>query len=274
MKRLGTIAASLTAGLVLNASLRAADPALSGNPYAVIVARNIFGLNPPPPPGANDHKPDPPVKITPNGIMDLFGQLQVLFKTAGSPRPGQPAKDNFYTLAEGEAQDDIEVVHIDQKAGMITFNNHGIVQELPLANAPATTTPAPARGGFGPGGRFPLPGGPDRVPPRFGGRFGGVSGGMHGVGVAPNGTGMGNNNYNNPAASFAGSGGGYTGQPTGQQQQPLTAEEATVLIEANRLATAQQVQEGKLPPLPPTAATPSGATGFKGNPLVSMPTPP
>ncbi len=32
---------------------------------------------------------------------------------------------------------------IDEKKGLVTFNNHGIVQELPLANAPTLTTPTP-----------------------------------------------------------------------------------------------------------------------------------
>ena len=61
----------LAGGLVLNISLGA------GNPYAPIAARNIFGLNPPqaltPPP------PDPPSKITLNGIMTIFGTAQALF---------------------------------------------------------------------------------------------------------------------------------------------------------------------------------------------------
>jgi hypothetical protein len=99
----GKIAVCLAIKLVLTTSTHAEDVASPQNPYAPIVVRNVFGLNPPPPP-----------KITSNGIMSIFGQLQVLFKVA-DPRPGLPVKDEFYTLSEGERQDDIEVTHIDEK---------------------------------------------------------------------------------------------------------------------------------------------------------------
>jgi hypothetical protein len=101
--------------------------------YAPIVLRNVFGLNPPA--AANVRPDDPPIKIMPNGIMSVFGQLQVLFKT-GVPKPGQPARENAYILGEGQRQDEIEVVHIDEAAGVVTFNNHGILQDIPLPNAP------------------------------------------------------------------------------------------------------------------------------------------
>ena len=78
--------------------------------------------------------------------MSIFGQLQVLFKVAGTAKPGQPAKDEFYILSEGQRQDEIEVIHIDEKASLVTFNNHGTVQEIPLANAPAVSTPMPGAG--------------------------------------------------------------------------------------------------------------------------------
>jgi hypothetical protein len=98
---------------------------------------------------------NPPPKITPNGIMSIFGQWQVLFKTAGVAMPGKPAVDHSYMLAVGERQDDIEVVKIDDKTSVITFNNRGDIQEIPLANAsgsggstnstpPPSTFPGPA----------------------------------------------------------------------------------------------------------------------------------
>ena len=149
MKRLGKIVVCLAGGLVLNAGARADDVVLPNNPYAPIVVRNVFGLNPPQPVDPNATQADPPPKITPNGIMSIFGQLQVLFKVAGTAKPGQPAKDESYILSEGQRQDEIEVIQIDEKASLVTFNNHGTVQEIPLAkaNAPAVNTPPAARAG-------------------------------------------------------------------------------------------------------------------------------
>src|ERR1039458_7407646 len=86
MKRLGKIVICLASGLVLNAGARADDGVLPNNPYAPIVVRNIFALTPPPPADAGPPA-DPPPKITPNGIMSIFGQLQVLFKVAGTAKP-------------------------------------------------------------------------------------------------------------------------------------------------------------------------------------------
>src|SRR5208337_4811080 len=59
------------------ASVRGSD-----TPYAGIVARNMFGLVPIPPPDPHAGEPpvDPPPKITPNGIMTIFGRDQALFK--------------------------------------------------------------------------------------------------------------------------------------------------------------------------------------------------
>ena len=140
MKRAGKFAVCFAAGLLLHASLQAQDAVLPGNPYAVVVARNIFGLNPviidtnPPAP------PEPPVKIVPNGIMSILGQLQVLFKVAAKPG----GKDASYMLTEGQRQDDIEVVKINAKAATVTFNNHGIVQDLPLVVTQPGSTPVVA----------------------------------------------------------------------------------------------------------------------------------
>jgi hypothetical protein len=170
MKHLGKIVICLASGLVLNAGARADDSVLPNNPYAPIVVRNVFGLNPPQPVDPASLG-EPPPKITPNGIMSIFGQLQVLFKVAGTAKPGQPAKDESYILSEGQRQDEIEIVHIDEKASLVTFNNHGTVQEIPLANAPTiSTTPPPnvENGGRGRFGGHPTggPGAPRTVPTR------------------------------------------------------------------------------------------------------------
>lgn len=222
------------------------------NPYTGIVTRNIFGLVPIPvvdPSAAASATPPP--KITPNGIMTIFGKVQVLFKVAGV---GQPPKEESYVLGEGERQDDIEVQKIDEPSATITFNNHGTIQELALVAAKASSgAPAPAGpGGFGRAPAIPAPGvapgaAGNPAPIGFGGRFGrgrpapGTGSPTAGTGGAPGfsaGTGSQVNEKGiyQPAA-----------EPAGQQ---LTPEQRILLIEAQR-------QQGgpTAPLLPPTSLT-------------------
>ena len=154
MKVAGFFISIVAVALVFTNDLYAQDGAVSDKPYTSIVSRNIFGLVPIPvvDPASLLPPPEPPPKITPNGIMTIFGRLQVLFKVAVKPPPGQPQKDASYVMNEGERQDEITVLKIDNKAGVVTFDNHGTVQELSLV--PATSSsgyPAPPgapRGGM------------------------------------------------------------------------------------------------------------------------------
>src|SRR5271168_44531 len=143
MKLLGQIIVGVGAAFLISAAW-ADDLAMSGNPYDSIIARNMFSLVPMPTNNPADEKPpDPPAKITPNGIMSLFGQLQVLFKVATPPKPGQPPQDLSYVMSEGDRQDGIAVNKIDEEAGVITFDNHGIIQQLPLKATTASSGSAP-----------------------------------------------------------------------------------------------------------------------------------
>lgn len=168
---------------MLGTGLRAAEAVSPENPYVPVVTRNVFDIHPPPP--TTNPAPDvaPPPKITPNGIMGVYGHLQVLFKVVIPPKPGQPGKEQSYILGESQQQDDIEVTKIDDQAGIVTFNNHGTVQALPLVTAPAVGTSAPVSSGPGPNnipkpGFAPGGGNPDGVI-RFGKGFGqsGANGG-------------------------------------------------------------------------------------------------
>ena len=135
--RCGFIFGLVTAVGLCGQPLRAGVPA-ADNPYSPIVQRNVFGLVPiPTNPPVDPSAANPPPKITPNGIMTLFGKLQVLFKVAVPAKPGQPAKDESYTLGEGERQDDITVQKIDEASATITFDNHGTIQPLPLVASTA-----------------------------------------------------------------------------------------------------------------------------------------
>ena len=147
MKRIAKVAVCLVGGLTLNGSLVAQESPSTNHlqangPYALIVTRNVFGLNPPQPITSSPAEtPENLPKITPNGITTLLGHPEVLFKTSGGGRPGQPAKDNYYVLTEGEVQDGIEVTQVDAKAGMVTFKNHDVVQTLPLGGIPEAAPP-------------------------------------------------------------------------------------------------------------------------------------
>jgi hypothetical protein len=152
----------------------------------------------------------------------------VLFKVAPQNHPGQPpAKEEAYVLSEGERQDEIEVTKIDEPGSMVTFNNHGIVQELPLANAPNASDPAPAGGGAGVPGLAPtrgmLPGGAGVGASRFGqGRN--LPGGNPSAGGNPDASAM-------PSVGGAVSGGIYNPPP----QENLSPEANALLVEKNYL---------------------------------------
>ncbi len=248
MKRVGTICLCLAGGLVLNAGLRAENAGSPADPYAAIAKRNVFALNPPPPPGPAVPAVPPP-KITLNGFFSVYGRSQAMYKVAIPPRPGQPGKDQSYMLSEGQAEDDIEVTKIDEAAGTVTFNNHGTVQELPLANAPAGGTSAPAPGGPGPGPvtmprpGFPMPGGApvggnaNNNVIRFGNRFG-QSGGFNVQNPTPGGGNNFNGGMNGGANSgsrlgvaLGGGGGGYSSsQSSTQPQVTMSPDEQQALI--------------------------------------------
>jgi hypothetical protein len=154
-------------------ALQVDSAVLSENPYETIVARNIFGLEAMPTNVPADvRSDDPPPKITPNGLMSIFGQPQVLFKVATPPEAGQSSNDKSYVMSVGDRKDDIEVIRIDEKAGVITFDNHGRIQELPLvdvANLAVLIAPMGNSAGAGfVGSSLPIPSGGRAV--RFGDR--------------------------------------------------------------------------------------------------------
>jgi hypothetical protein len=242
MKIFGKSAICLAGWLALDAALRADDVVLPGNPYAPMVVRNIFGLNPPPLVDPNAPTVEPPVKITPNGIMTIFGQLQVLFKVAAS-KPGD--KENSYILTEGQRQDDIEVTKIDENAGVVTFNNHGIVQALPLVPATPSSTPAPTPS-FGSTPSPAMPGGNNGFNNRFGNRGGNFPGRNRGNNGGDNSGGM-NNGYNGSNLQSVPT----RGYQTSQGGSQMTPEEQMIMIAAQH-AKAQQEGDPAAVIFPPT----------------------
>jgi hypothetical protein len=112
----------------------------SGNPYKVIASRNVFNLQPIVFSPSQAQPTPPPAKILLTGITTILGGPYVLFKMLNSIESRGPS-EKFYTLTEGEIKDGVEVVQIDAKNGLVTFNNHGIVQKIPFANSIASTSP-------------------------------------------------------------------------------------------------------------------------------------
>jgi hypothetical protein len=134
MKRKKTWAALIACSLVVNAATAAANS--ESNPYSHIASRNAFNLQPeatPQPVQPNVTVP----QIILQGITSILGRWQVLFRIP----PGQAgAAGQSYILQEGEGQDGIEVLTVDQ-AGWVRFNNHGILQWLNLEQAPRPQIP-------------------------------------------------------------------------------------------------------------------------------------
>jgi hypothetical protein len=288
VNHIGKLAVCLAGGLAFNAGLRADDLAgTSANPYAPIVDRNVFGLLPPPtvdPNAAAEAQESDLPKITANGIMDVFGNLKVLFTTtAKRPKPGE--KPNYYDLAAGEAEDGIEVVSIDQKDQTVTFMNNGFSQDIALVEEPTSggggngsgggpggfgggRSFGRGPGGFGNGGQF------DRGfnPRNGGGGYGSSNNGYNGGGYNDGNNGYNNGGYNgginnggfNNGANDAngltfGNGAKTVGTPPNLPQYPSTPEEQAIAIAAQQAAGADPTTGRTLPPWPPTALTPPPA---------------
>ena len=122
-------------GVIFSALAGTNSFATNAQPYAPIIERNAFGLlpivTPPPEPPA---KPLP--KVLPDGITTVLGRPEVLFKVE-DPENKQ-TKPESYILCEGEMQDDVKVVRIDVIDRVVTFENHGVTQVIPV-DVPATT---------------------------------------------------------------------------------------------------------------------------------------
>jgi hypothetical protein len=147
MKRGGTIEICVLAGVLLGAGAKAATSEegpkdTSNNKYSAIVERNVFNLHAPPPPlnPADLIKKTPPPKITLTGITTILGTKKT-FLTTPPTKPGSPPES--IGLSEGQAQNDIEVKSIDEKAGVVQVINHGEPQTLDFEHDGAKTAGPP-----------------------------------------------------------------------------------------------------------------------------------
>ncbi len=274
MMRNGKTLALALSALALGNGVQALTSDSPGGPYHGIVERNIFDIHaaaPPPPPDPNASLPPPP-NIRLQGITDILGRKQVLFKVQLPAKPPNPAKEESFILTIGERQGEIEVLEINPKAGTVKMKNYGVVTNLslelnsdklvsvappmaapapppnvPQMTAPGTIAPPPTLPGLP--GKFPrtlrLPGANNtQASPS---QPGGANYGSYGGGGGGTGFGSASANPNVPHDQSV--------------PQPYMSPEARALIiEAQRLKY-QNEGNSMSTIMPPTAATPRGNDG-------------
>lgn len=147
--------------VLLGVAWAAADT--GANPYASIVARNIFNLREPPPPATNAPPPPPPapmVTVKLKGITSILSTKRAILEITDPAKKG-PAESRI--LQEGDRVESVEVLAIDPVKEFVTVRIGDTVTNLTFekmeagktAAAPAAPTPgAPV---FRPPG-FPTPG--------------------------------------------------------------------------------------------------------------------
>ena len=245
MKHGGKTGISVLVGVLLSASAMVVTSLdAAENPYSSIVERNVFNLHPPPPPlnPADLVKKTPPPKITLTGITTILGK-KVTYLTTPPAKPG--AAPESVMLAEGQAQNEIEVKSIDEKAGVVQVVNHGEPQTLDFENngvkppgspggIPAPISlPAPIPAAP-PAGVQPMPGAGTMIRP---------------LRSLPARNSSAENN------GGPGIGGGGSGNFNQSQGSPMTAEEQVALIELQRIKALQE-HDPVSNILPPTELTP------------------
>jgi hypothetical protein len=256
---------------VLCAVANAMTAESSGTPYQEIVVRNVFALtNPPPPPDPAATKPPPP-KITLTGITTILGKPRALMKVLIPAKPGTKQEEQSFILAVGQRDGDIEVLEIDDKAGIVKVNDFGTITNLSFENngvklASGPPLGIPGAGGLPPGmpgaGGLPNAGQPRTMPGRP-------------MRLNPSGAAVSPTSYGGmptytadgsaPASATPGTvalGGLGTSASTPRAQQnwppetPMTPEQATIMEAAHAIKNQKAISQGDLPP------------PFPGNPLL------
>lgn len=288
MKRGRIMLICTVAGLAVCSTSQAVTSETSGSPYQGIVVRNVFGLSKaPPPPDPEANKPPPP-KIFLTGITTILGNKRALMKLTPPAKPGEPAKEQSFTLAEKQRDGEVEVLEIDEKAGTVKVNEYGTIMTLSFTNngvkavTGAAPPGAPNPGGFIPGANPGMPPGgaspfarPLRLPtpgamnsPAPGGAAAVNPGGAsaYAGGALPYGGGGSMPAMAGGGLSVGGTSVALSGSTAAQAQQQAAAsptsqlptEQQFLLVEAERARLLQQQAQGvnlHFPPMPPTPFT-------------------
>lgn len=153
----------LLSGCLVSVGIAAsAAQADNANPYSTIIDRNVFRLVPPPPPPKPEEKPVELPKVMLSGFWTVGDSVKVLLAIPGKDAKTPPT---YLTLANGEGNNDLEVLDIRAGKGEVDIRNAGTPQTLTLASnsfaSTATAThstppPMPFRRGF-PGSPRPAP---------------------------------------------------------------------------------------------------------------------
>lgn len=257
--------------------------AAGDEPYSSIWVRNVFDLTPKPPPPAPQSTNPPPPNVKLMGIYTLFGKRAIL-GVQGNSRPGQPpAKEESYTMTEGDRRNGLEVLEIDPGARTVKIKNDGDISTLAIeTNTTGHSVAGMAQGA--PGGPAPF-----TAPPRFAAPNMPMSQTPGGVQLPPRGRQFGNAfapqgaygqaNYYGGAGFGVTAGGAAAGSPAGVSTpgsinaQPAAANNAaqqgTPADNTAQLLQALQEQaaasSGKLypPPPPPSMLPPSLPPGMQ-----------
>jgi hypothetical protein len=253
--------AFLLSGLLLSTTAQALTPDSGSYPYSGITNRNVFSLKPPTPVEQPKPPPPPVSKITLTGITTIFGKKMALMTAQAPARPPEPAKQESYMLAEGERDKELEVISIDEKAGVVKVNNGSNVETLDFVNngAKLVSAPPPMAGGS-PGG-IPQPGMPGAAGAPGILSPGPVANGMRTMRSPRSPNGPGATTDPSAAANSYGVNYGAQSQTTPIQIPQMTPEEQTIMIEVERERTKDDVMNGVVPPPPLTDLTPDGAPG-------------
>ena len=111
------------------------------HPSARIVVQNVFDLNPRATPTQQTNPAVPRLFLA--GIVTITGK-KALIDTELQAKPGEPAKEEHFMLAEGERKGDLEVVAIDEKAGTVKVTWAGTPASLNFSENAMKAASAPA----------------------------------------------------------------------------------------------------------------------------------
>lgn len=216
-----------------------AEAVVDSSPYAAIAGRNSFALKPPAPPAAVVTPVTPPSGIELQGISTILGRPQVLLKIKVPPRPPEPAKDKSVVLDIGQREGDVEVLSIDNVAGIVSLKNQGSPLTLNMKDNAAKPAAGPA---LPPPSLLPPP--PANLPAPSSGTGA----------VAPNGGGISLPTRSLRSDSSVNTAAPLTGSGNTQQTPEAIAQrtEANVaLYEVNRLKNEELIKAGaKIPRMP------------------------
>jgi hypothetical protein len=134
------------------------------NPYSVISERNVFHLNPPPPPVTVDDKPKaelPSIKLS--GFLRIGQKTHALFSSTPKDKKDGPI---YYNLADGEKEGILEVVRIHEDKGEVEIINTGTPVTLSLkTDTLEPKAPPPNKGALADSGAPRRPKSPDGANP-------------------------------------------------------------------------------------------------------------